>query len=308
MAEAARSGRAEDERWHLRKDGSRFWGSGIMNGVRDASGAIRGFVKILREETARRLAEEARDTARSAAEEANRAKDEFLATLSHELRTPLSAVLLWSKILDDALAGGGTVDARQLSEGLAAIRTSAEAQKELIEDLLDVSQISSGTLRLQMRDLELRTVVGGAVETIQPTADNKGVTVEVVGDEEIAVRGDAARLRQVVWNLLANAVKFTPSGGRVTVTLGREGGMVLLRVADNGRGIDASFLPYVFERFRQADASPTRTEGGVGLGLAIAKQLVELHGGEITAESPGRNQGATFTVRLPTVKPRGAPR
>ena len=299
IGRAAATGRAEDERWHVRKDGTRFWGSGVLSVIRGEGGSTRGFVKVFRDETARKVTEDALQASKDSAEEANRVKDDFLATLSHELRTPLGAILLWSKLLQ----GGAITEAGQLREGLNAIRTSAEAQKELIEDLLDMSRITTGNLRLQLREVELRPVIRNALDAIEPTASAKdlAVTAELADDVGV-VRVDPDRVRQIVWNLLTNAVKFTPAGGKVNLTLARSSAELEIRVSDTGQGIDAEFLPHVFERFRQADASHGRAVGGIGLGLAIVKQLVELHGGSIAASSAGRGQGATFTVRLPVLK------
>jgi len=297
IAQAAVTGRAKDERWHIRKDGSRFWASGALAALWHPDGSLRGFVKVMRDETLRRRAEEATRASTEAALTANRMKDEFLASLSHELRTPLNAILLWAKLLQGTVAAGREP---QLAEGLAAITRGAEAQKALIEDLLDVSRISSGNLRLQVREIELAGVVREAIESIEPTADAKQVTVHAeLGPDLGVVRADPDRLRQIVWNLLTNAVKFTPQGGRIEVALRRLKDEVEIKVADTGAGISADFLPAVFDRFRQGDASKARLHGGVGLGLAIAKQLAELHGGTVTAHSQGPNQGATFVVRLP---------
>ncbi|HEV3459806.1 MAG TPA: chemotaxis protein CheB [Thermoanaerobaculia bacterium] len=297
LAQAVGTGRAKDERWHIRKDGSRFWGSGVLAALRHQDGSLRGFVMVMRDDTLRRQAEEATRVSSEAALAANRMKDEFLASLSHELRTPLNAILLWAKLLQGTAAAATEP---QVGEGLAAITRGAEAQKALIEDLLDVSRISSGNLRLQVREIELAGVVHEAIESIEPTADAKQLTVNAdLGQDVGVVRADPDRLRQIVWNLLTNAVKFTPQGGRIEVALRRLKEEVEISVADTGAGIKSDFLPDVFDRFRQGDASKARVHGGVGLGLAIAKQLTELHGGTIGARSPGPNQGATFVVRLP---------
>ena len=232
-----------------------------------------------------------------AAELANRTKDEFLATLSHELRTPLSAILLWSKLLN------GKSEPAVLDEGLVAIRNSADAQKELIEDLLDTSRITSGNLRLELMATDLAAVVERAVESVLPTAQAKGINIVAdVAARVGMVRIDPNRMRQVLWNLLTNSIKFTPAGGLVDVKVRRIDQDVELRVTDTGTGISADFLPYVFEPFRQADSTTTRTHGGLGLGLAICKKLVEQHGGTITAASEGPNRGTSFTILLPLPK------
>jgi two-component system CheB/CheR fusion protein len=294
----------------VRPDGAVRWVAGFGRPVADAAGRVGRMIGSVVDVSDRKQIEadradllEREQAARAEAEAANNTKDQFLATLSHELRTPLSAILLWSKIL----SGRPVADPAQLKEGLAAIRGSAEAQKELIADLLDVARITSGQLRLHLRDVDLAGLVKDAVDAIGPTAEAKDVAVAVGADPDAevgTVRADPDRLRQVVWNLLTNAVKFTPAGGRVDVRVARIDGHVEVRVADTGRGMDADFLPHAFDRFRQAGAPSTRTEGGLGLGLSIVKQLVELHGGTVRAESPGLGQGTTFVVRLPMPKVR----
>ena len=237
-----------------------------------------------------RLAQEAA----RAAEAANRLKDEFVATASHELRGPLTAMVGWVQLM-----AGGTLDAETTARGLAALDRSIKAQARLIEDLLDVTRIMTGKLRLSMSHVDMRPVVEAALESARPTAQAKGIALSLDGESTLTVLGEATRLQQIVWNLLSNAIKFTAKGGAVTVWLGRAGTDVDLRVSDNGHGIAPDFLPYVFERFRQADAGPSRNQPGLGLGLAIVRQLVEMHGGAVTAESAGEGRGATFTVRLP---------
>lgn len=243
--------------------------------------------------------------ARTDAEAANHLKDEFLAALSHELRTPLSAILLWIKLLD----GKDRLDAEQLREGLTAIRSSAEAQKGLIEDLLDISRINSGKMRLQVKNVELAPIMKDVLDTISPAAKAKTITVTAEFDENAGVvQLDAERFRQIVWNLVNNAVKFTSIDGSIHARLWRNDDEIEILVKDTGRGISPDFLPHVFERFRQYEPASTRTEGGLGLGLSIVKQLVELHGGTIVAQSPGLNEGATFVVRLPLPKLRQTPK
>jgi CheY-like chemotaxis protein len=266
-----------------------------MHALRSNGDQPRGFVKVLRDETGRREAEDALRLAKDAAEQANRTKDEFLATVSHELRTPVSAVLLWTNLL---LSGHASPE--QIAEGLKAVKSSAEAQRELINDLMDSSRISAGKLRIQLRLTVLADLVKSAVETILPTATIKGVNVVAnLSPDAGSVMADPDRLQQVMWNLLTNAVKFTPTGGRVDVILQRSRSGVEIRVIDNGSGIAPEFLPHVFEAFRQGEGSTTRIHGGLGLGLAITKQLVELHGGTVRAESAGPGKGSTFIVSLP---------
>jgi PAS domain S-box-containing protein len=235
------------------------------------------------------------ERARHEAEAASRAKDEFLATISHELRTPLSPILAWSRMLRE-----GGLEPERASHALEVIERSARTQAQLIEDLLDVSRIMAGKMRLDVRPVMLAPIVERALEVVRPSADAKGLRLHVVLDSEAgAVLGDDGRLQQVVWNLLANAVKFTPKGGRVQVSLARVDSHLEVAVADTGEGMDAEFLPHVFDRFRQADASMTRNQGGLGLGLAIVRHIVEAHGGRVRAESAGRGRGSTFVVELP---------
>ena len=235
--------------------------------------------------------------ARSAAERMSAMKDEFLATLSHELRTPLGAILGWAQVLRRAPGGEA-----ELAKGLDTIERNARMQAQLIEDLLDMSRITSGTVRLELRPVALASVVEAAIETVRLAAAAKAIRIDTRFEARAgAVEGDPNRLQQVVWNLLSNAIKFTPQHGQVTVRLTRAGEQVAIGVSDSGAGIAPEFLPYVFERFRQADGSSTRSYGGLGLGLSIVKSLVELHGGSVRAHSDGAGRGATFTVLLPRI-------
>lgn len=231
------------------------------------------------------------------AERANRCKDEFIATVSHELRTPLNAIRLWSRLLAE-----GRLSEGDAAEGAKILERSALAQEQLIEDLLDVARISRGQLRLELKDGRLVEAVEAAVAQTRPLAQARGVQLASdLMDGTDPVRADTDRIQQIASNLLANAVKFTPAGGRVDVRLHRAGNRMELEVRDTGEGIDPELLPHVFDRFRQGAAETARRHGGLGLGLSIAKQLVELHGGSICAESRGRGQGSTFRVRLPCI-------
>ena len=233
--------------------------------------------------------------AREAADAASRSKDEFLATVSHELRTPLNAMLGWSRLLST-----GDLHDEIASRALKSIEQNARAQAQLIEDLLDVSRIISGKFRLNNQPTQMARVIEAALESVRPTAEAKGVRLEaIVEPDRGLVSGDAGRLQQVVWNLLSNAIKFTQKDGKVVVRLNRVNSQFCVQVSDTGQGIAQEFLPYVFERFRQADGSSTRVHGGLGLGLAIVRHIAELHGGTVSAESPGPGMGATFTVKLP---------
>ncbi|HKH49987.1 MAG TPA: response regulator [Thermoanaerobaculia bacterium] len=236
-----------------------------------------------------------RQELRRQAEEANRMKDEFLATLSHELRTPLNAMLGWAQVLRL-----GKLDPEASARALETIERNARSQAQLIADLLDVSRIITGKLRLDLQPVELPRIIEAALESVRPGADAKGVDLDVFLDRLTSpVMGDADRLQQVVWNLLSNAIKFTSPGGKVTVRLREAQGSAEIQVEDTGAGIRPDFLPYVFDRFRQAESTITRSHGGLGLGLSIVRHLVELHGGAVSVDSDGDGKGAAFTVRLP---------
>jgi signal transduction histidine kinase/ActR/RegA family two-component response regulator len=239
----------------------------------------------------------------SEAQEASRLKDEFLAVLSHELRTPLNAIVGYARLLR-----GGVLTGEKAQRGLDTLERNATALTQIVEDVLDVSRIISGKMRLDVQPVDLTRVIDNAIATVQPAADAKGVRLHTVVDPRITpVSGDPERLQQVVWNLLANAVKFTPRSGRVQVRLARVSSHVEITISDTGIGIRHEFLPHVFERFRQGDGGLTRKTGGLGLGLAIARHIVEMHGGTIDVASAGENRGSTFTVQLPVmiVHPRG---
>jgi PAS domain S-box-containing protein len=418
LAKAAAEGRAEDERWHVRRDGTRFWASGVVTPVRGEGGDIVGFTKVMRDMTDRRRLEEERDrfftlsmdmlciaglegylrrvnpafeqalgytaeellaspvfdfihpedrdatradyeklargepttnlenrfrckdgsyrwigwsyfpvpeeglaygvgrdtterrrihevlTLRAdELEQANRIKDEFLATLSHELRTPLTAILGWSRLLRS-----GQLDAAGRERAVQIIERNAEAQSKLIEDLLDVSRIITGKLRMEVQSVALASIIETVVNGLRPAAEAKRLQLDSVLDHAAGpVIGDPARLQQVVTNLLSNAVKFTPAGGRVEVRLEQSEARVRIVVRDTGIGISPDALPHVFERFHQADSSNTREHGGLGLGLAIVRHLAESHGGSVYAESPGEGLGSVFTVELPLTTERELP-
>jgi PAS domain S-box-containing protein len=234
---------------------------------------------------------------------ANRVKDEFLATLSHELRTPLNAVLGWTRMLRR-----GTVPSDRTLGVLETIERNAAAQMQLVEELLDLSAMAAGGLRLNVTRVDLRDVVSGAVETVRPAAEAKGLRLNITTDARLdEIAGDPARLRQVLWNLMANAVKFTPAGGAIDVRVAEGPTDVEISVTDTGPGIPAEFLPHVFEPFRQGDSPSTRTVGGLGLGLAIVRHIVEAHGGTVTVQSDGNGSGSQFSVRLPTGRPADHP-
>jgi PAS domain S-box-containing protein len=301
---AAAEGRFIDEGWRLRKDGSRFWAHVTITAMRDDAGRLRGFAKLTRDLTERKRTEalEAsgaeRDTLLEAERNARMLAHEFLATLSHELRTPLNAILGWTQLLRSR----GVSEPAELERAMEIIERNARAQVRLIDDLLDLSRIMSGRFRLDVQQVSLGEIVRGALDSIEPTAGTKGVRLESVLDpQSVAVSGDPARLQQVFWNLLNNAVKFTPKGGKIQVVLQRVNSHIEFSISDTGIGIPAAFLPHVFERFSQRDSSTHRQYGGLGLGLAICKQLVDLHGGSIQAKSMGEGQGAIFVVTLPLI-------
>jgi two-component system CheB/CheR fusion protein len=306
MQKAVRDGRAEDETWHRRKDGTKFWGSGVLTTLRGDDGQVDGFVKVLRDETARRDAETDRDhllhseqQARQEAEQANLVKDQFLARLSHELRTPLSSILTWAEMLQHR-----PMTEDQLAEGLRVIERSAGAQRELLDDLLDTSRIASGKLRLAKTVVHPVRLAQTVIETHSLAARERGVALELQAADDVGqLLADPDRLRQVLTNLNTNAIKFTPSGGRVDVNLQRTDHLLEIRVADTGQGIHPDFLPHIFTPFSQADFTATRSYGGLGLGLAISRDLVEMHGGSIRAESFGEGQGSVFIIHLPLPGP-----
>jgi PAS domain S-box-containing protein len=307
---ASETGSFTDHGWRLRKDGSTFWAQVTITALRDGDGRLVGFAKLTRDmtelmrvaamEQASEQHEQVLDAerrARIAAQRATRVKDEFLATLSHELRTPLTAILGWTQILMRAQPGDARVD---LARAIEVIDRNARAQVQLIDDLLDLNRIMAGKLRLDLQQVSMVDIIQAAVDAVTPVAAAKGVALQVLLDPGRATaNGDAARLQQVAWNLLSNAIKFTPAGGKVQVLLQRVNSHIEFSVSDTGIGIPASFLPQVFDRFSQQDGSASRSHGGLGLGLAICKHLVEQHGGSIRAESAGPGEGASFLVTLP---------
>ena len=239
-----------------------------------------------------------RDALRRELEDLERSRDELVATVSHELRTPLNTVLGWARLLRC-----GKLDASGTARAVDAIERSATAQARIVDDLLDVARVARGELRLDVQTVELVPVVEAALAAVRPAAAARGIALSIALEPDAGpVSGDPGRLQQVVWNLLSNAVKFTPEGGRVEVRLRPEGDSAVLRVIDTGEGFDPAFAPHLFERFRQADSSSTRHHGGIGAGLALVRHVVEAHGGTVSAQSEGRGKGATFTVRLPSVR------
>jgi len=291
------------EQQYFRKDGSRWWGLFTGSRIDEANNGVFYVIDVSdskQVEAERASLLEREQAARRQTEAALRMRDEFFAAISHELRTPLSAILIWSKMLREKAMGADPVGPEQLREGLEAIEKSAGAQKQLVDDLLDTASITAGKLRLEVRDTDLAPLVREAVDSIAPTAEAKGISIDAdIGADVPTVSIDPNRLLQVIWNLLTNAVKFTPSGGRITVAVSRHAREIAIEVTDTGRGIAPDFLPHIFTPFRQAEPVATRSYDGLGLGLAISRQLVELHGGSIQAKSEGAGRGAVFTVLLP---------
>ncbi len=309
LQQATEKGSFVDTGWRVRKDGSQMWANVTITALRDSLGRLLGFAKLTRDLTESRrleaieLANEEREqlldaerSARMAAQRATRIKDEFLATLSHELRTPLSAILGWTQIL----LRGNVAAATDQRRAIEVIDRNARAQVQLIDDLLDLSRIMAGKIRLDLQQVSMPDIVQKAIDSSLPVAQAKEIRLlSLLDPSSTIVSADSGRLQQVVWNLLSNAIKFTPNGGQVQVLLQRVNSHVELSVTDSGIGIPPSFMPQVFDRFSQRDSSSTRAHGGLGLGLAICKQLVELHGGSIRASSPGEGHGSTFFVDLP---------
>lgn len=291
------------------RDGSILFCEWYNSVLRDDRGQLVSVLSLVLDVTSRKAAEDDRAAllirerdARKHAEEADRLKDEFLATLSHELRTPLTSILGWASMIRS-----GDVEGSNATRAVETIERNARSQARLIDDLLDVSRIITGNLRLDLHPLNLAPIVEAAIDALRPTADVKGIQIRAETSGDCLVKGDANRLRQVIWNLLSNSIKFTQRGGMVTIDLRCVGSTVRLKVADTGEGISPEFLPYVFDRFRQAEGSISRKQGGLGLGLAVVRHLVELHGGSISAESAGPGQGALFTVELPLAEERRDP-
>jgi signal transduction histidine kinase len=287
----------------VRNDGTTIPIEEMHTYIRDEDERIGGMIRTFRDITRRREAEQERralllreQAARTAVDNANRAKDEFLATLSHELRTPAAAMIGWTELLK-----GGRLDSERSQKALAALDRSARAQAAVLSDLLDVSRIVRGIMRLDVRRTSLPDVLNEAIDTIQPAVIAKRLQVRTAIDPDITIiDADPDRLRQILWNLLSNAVKFTPEDGWVEVEAAWEGTFIRIRVSDSGRGMDPDFLPFAFDRFRQAEPTVTRSHGGLGLGLAIVQHLVHLHGWTIEASSEGPGRGAQFTIRVPS--------
>jgi PAS domain S-box-containing protein len=287
---AAEKGRSEDERWHTRKDGSQFWAMGVVTPLWDNEGKLRGYAKIMRDITDRKRAE-------TELAEANRRKDDFLAMLAHELRNPLAPILNGLQLLrlEQTVSPNG-------QQAIGMIDRQARHLIRLVDDLLDISRITTGKVNLHKERVELHTLSNHAVETVRPLTDSRKHQLSVtLPSEAVWLEADPARLKQVLANLLNNAAKYTEPGGHVQLSAEREGSEVIVRVRDTGIGILPEMLPRIFESFVQGDRSIDRTQGGLGIGLTLARSLVEMHGGKIEAHSPGVGKGSAFVVRLPVV-------
>ncbi len=299
---ARESGRAEDERWHVRKDGTRFWASGVITPLYDSDGALQGYAKILRDITERKRAEEA-------LAEANRRKDEFLAMLAHELRNPLAPIMNAAQLLKREGAGNAT-----LEQAHGIIERQLARIVRIVDDLLDVSRITRGKIQLKRERVTLQTVIANAVEASRSFIESrKHVLTVSVPQEAVWLEADPVRMEQVLVNLLSNAAKYTEPGGKIDLTAERQGNECVSRVKDTGIGIAAEMLPRVFDLFVQADQSLDRSQGGLGIGLTLVKQLVAMHGGTVEARSEGVGDGSEFILHLPVVpetmglKPQDAP-
>jgi PAS domain S-box-containing protein len=296
LRKAAREGSAEDARWHVRADGTRFFANGVTVRVKDSHGDLTGFVKLARDGTARQRAEDERERLLVREQQLNREKDTFFAAVSHELRTPLTALSGWIALIDRASG-----DPAVVAEGLTNMKHSVEMLTKLVNDLLDTVRARSAKMEIAQKRIELGPIVFGAVQAFRQQWETKGLALDHTLADGLFVMGDPTRLHQIVWNLVTNAIKHTPAGGSIGLALRAEDGNGVIEVRDSGDGIDAAFLPYIFEPFRQQ----TGDGEGLGLGLAIARSLVEAHGGTIAAESAGVGKGATFRVRLPLESSRG---
>lgn len=292
---ARAEGKYEEEGIRVRKDGTTFWANVLITALRGADGTLRGFAKVTRDITERKMSELQLRAAFEELEQASRVKDEFLTTVSHELRTPMTSIVGWAALLTT-----GAEDPQTVKQGIRSILESAQLQAKLIDDLIDVGWSISGKLTVDLRAVDLGDVILRTIEGARPVAASKRIRLDVVLPPSPAiVSADHSRLQQVVWNLLSNALKFTPAGGTIRVTIASDRQAAELRVSDTGRGMDQETQRHIFRRFWQGENTTTRSAGGMGIGLALARHIVELHGGAIAAESAGPDRGSTFTVTLP---------
>ena len=292
---ARAEGKYEEEGLRVRKDGTTFWANVLITALRDASGTLRGFAKVTRDVTDRKNTEMELRRAFDELEQASRVKDEFLTTVSHELRTPMTSIVGWAALLTTSVD-----DPQSVRQGVRAILDSAQLQAKLIDDLIDVAWSLTGKLTVDVRAIDFAEVVLRTIEAARPVAASKRIRLDLTLPPAPAiVNADRNRLQQVVWNLLSNALKFTPAGGSIEISITTDSQAAELRVTDTGRGLDEEALRNIFRRFWQGESTSTRSAGGMGIGLALARHLVELHGGVIGAESPGIGKGSTFRVTLP---------
>jgi PAS domain S-box-containing protein len=291
LQQATECGKALDRRWHVRRDGTRFFADGITTALRNDGGEIIGFVKLARDVTVLQAADEDRRRMLIREQQLNREKDDFFAAVSHELRTPLTAISGWLELLEHNRG-----DEEMLRDGIAVMQQATASLSKLVDDLLDAVRTRTGKMRVDAKPTDLAAVVTEAIHAFRLAFEAKQLTVHEVLDPGVVVIGDATRLHQVMWNLVSNAIRHNVPGGVVDVSLRRAGTEAVIEVRDTGEGIDPALLPYIFEPFRQHAGARS---GGLGLGLAIARSLIEIHGGAIEAESEGVGRGATFRVRLP---------
>ena len=291
MEKAIAEGRAVDARWHVRNDGTRFFADGVTRAFLDPDNKVLGFVKIARDATPLKHAEEERQRLLLRAQELSREKDDFFAAVSHELRTPLTAITGWLALIENDITNPELV-----RDGLASLKHAAGTLSKLVDDLLDSVRTRTGKMRVVTEPVDFGAIVHDAVNAFRISFTSRQLEVRETLEENVIVLGDATRLQQVVWNLVSNAINHSPKGGVLAVMLRTEAKMAVLDITDSGTGIDPEFLPFVFEPFRQKRSG---NEGGLGLGLTIARSLIELHGGTISASSPGLGKGSTFTIRCP---------
>jgi PAS domain S-box-containing protein len=291
LQKAAEAGKALDRRWHVRRDGTRFFADGVTTALRNGSNEIIGFVKLTRDVTALQAADEDRRRLLIREQQLNRDKDDFFAAVSHELRTPLTAINGWLELISRSPS-----DTEMIRDGIAVMQHATANLAKLADDLLDAVRTRTGKMRVNAKPTDLAAVVSEAVHAFRLAFEAKQLNVREVLEPGLIVVGDATRLHQVMWNVISNAIRHNVSGGAVDIVLRRDGSEAVVEVRDTGEGIDPALLPYIFEPFRQHASGKS---GGLGLGLAIARSLIELHGGTIEAESEGTGRGATFRVRLP---------
>ena len=299
LANAAVSGMSSEKRWYVKKNRARIWATGSTTALKDESGTVFGYTKIFRDETDRMREEVEKDRMVEELRRLDRMKDVFLATLSHELRTPLNVVGGYVELLKDGFA---QEDSSLVEDAIKAIERNIAIQIKIVSDLLDISRILAGKFQIELRPLEIEPVIEAAVAVVRGEATKKRVKLRLSCDSLVSpIMGDSSRLQQIIWNLLTNAIKFSPEGETVDIDVRKKSDLVEIIVTDRGRGIHPELLPYIFDRFRQSEDEVNKRHGGLGLGLALVRQLVELHGGTVEAHSAGEGLGAAFEVHLPAL-------